>query len=253
MWFGVVWGLIWLTNPSLLLALPVVGGWMVWGCWRRRGEMGVAVRGAVAAGVVLAMLVAPWVWRNWRVFGAWVPTRGNLGAELYESTRESNNGFPWGATLPMAETAPEMVRYQKEGEVRYSREQGVKAKERIRAQPGRQLRWMLERVYFFWASVPHPLDRKPWVEYTREANYGLLSVTGWLGLLLAVQRRVPGAWMFVGVFLVQPLVYYAVTVQARFRHPLEPIICVLTVYLFQAAERGRCWTFGRGVAHKVEA
>lgn len=238
-WFGVVWGLIWLTNPSLLLTLPVVGGWMVWGVWRRRDEVGSAVRGVVLAGVVVVLLVAPWVWRNWRVFGAWVPTRGNLGAELYESTRESNNGFPWGATLPMAETAPEMVRYACEGEVRYSREQGARAKEEMRAHPGRTRRWMLERVYFFWASVPHPLERKPWVEYTREANFGLLSLTGWLGVLLAVRRRVPGAWMFLGVFVVQPLVYYAVTVQARFRHPLEPIICVVTVWLFQSAERGR--------------
>jgi hypothetical protein len=28
-----------------------------------------------------------------------------------------------------------------------------------------------------------------------------------------------------------------VTVQARFRHPLEPVMTVLIVYLFQSAER----------------
>jgi hypothetical protein len=31
--------------------------------------------------------------------------------------------------------------------------------------------------------------------------------------------------------------YYIVTVHARFRHPLEPLICILGVYLFQSAER----------------
>jgi hypothetical protein len=31
-------------------------------------------------------------------------------------------------------------------------------------------------------------------------------------------------------------------VQARFRHPLEPIICILTVYLFQSADRTRTWS-----------
>ncbi len=240
-WFGVVWGCIWLTNPSLLLLLPVVGGWMAWGCWRR-GEVGVLVRGIVLAGLMVVLLVAPWVWRNWRVFGAWVPTRGNLGAELYESTRESNDGFPWGATLPLAERAPEVVRYAREGEIRYSREQEERAKARMREHPRREMGWMAKRVYFFWASVPHPLERRPWVEYTREVNFGLLSVTGWLGLVLALRRRVPGAWMFLGVFLVEPLPFYAVTVQARFRHPLEPIICVLTVFLFLSVERGRVWS-----------
>jgi hypothetical protein len=32
-----------------------------------------------------------------------------------------------------------------------------------------------------------------------------------------------------------PVSYYLVTVHARFRHPLEPLITVLGVYLFQAA------------------
>jgi hypothetical protein len=39
-------------------------------------------------------------------------------------------------------------------------------------------------------------------------------------------------WMF----LLLPLPYYLVTVQARFRHPLEPLIAVLGVYLFRSTE-----------------
>ena len=34
----------------------------------------------------------------------------------------------------------------------------------------------------------------------------------------------------------QLLVYYMVTVHARFRHPLESLIAILSVYLFQSAE-----------------
>jgi hypothetical protein len=40
-----------------------------------------------------------------------------------------------------------------------------------------------------------------------------------------------------------PFVYYFVTVQARFRHPLEPVICILTVYLFRSADRSRAWSW----------
>jgi hypothetical protein len=57
-----------------------------------------------------------------------------------------------------------------------------------------------------------------------------------LGLLLMLQRRVPGAGLFALVFVLMPLPYYLVTVQPRFRHPMEPLIAVLAVYLFRSAE-----------------
>jgi hypothetical protein len=63
---------------------------------------------------------------------------------------------------------------------------------------------------------------------------------GVLGLVLAIRRRIPAAWLFAMAFLVIPFVYYFVFVQARFRHPLEPLIAILAVYLFQSAEKS--WT-----------
>jgi len=48
--------------------------------------------------------------------------------------------------------------------------------------------------------------------------------------------RVPAAGLFAWAFLLLPVTYYFITVQARFRHPLEPLIAILTVYLFQSAE-----------------
>ena len=74
----------------------------------------------------------------------------------------------------------------------------------------------------------------------RSLNYAFLSLAGLMGLGLALYRRVPGAVLMVLVFALVPLVYYAVTVQARFRHPMEPLIAVLMVYLFRAtSERPR--------------
>ena len=58
-----------------------------------------------------------------------------------------------------------------------------------------------------------------------------------MGLALALHRRAPAAGLFAWAFLLLPLTYYVVTVHARFRHPLEPLLCVLGVYLFQSAER----------------
>jgi hypothetical protein len=103
----------------------------------------------------------------------------------------------------------------------------------------------IKRIYFFWISVPHPLDAGIFVEAVRRINFSFFSITGWLGLILALRRRIPGAWLFFWAFAMVPLIYYFVTVQARFRHPLEPIICILSVYLFQSADRTRLWSRGR--------
>ncbi len=87
--------------------------------------------------------------------------------------------------------------------------------------------------------MPHGSDGKPLGEFIRTNNFAFLSLAGLFGLALALRRRVPGAWLYFWAFALFPVVYYFVTVQARFRHPLEPLICVLGVYLFQSAQPRR--------------
>ncbi len=235
--FGALWGVIALSNSSLLTFLPACGLWMIWPeLTRVPRHVGRALRSAVLAAVCCLAVFAPWVARNWVAFHAFIPLRANFGAELYESVLPSNSGFPWGGTLPLAEADPEFKRYKQLGEVAFSKEQGDRAKVLIRQDPGLFVRHALLRVFFFWVSVPHPVEESVWIEATREANYAFLSLSGVLGLALALRNRVPGAWLFFWAFALFPLLYYLVTVQARFRHPLEPIITVLAVYLFQSAE-----------------
>ncbi len=243
MW-GLLWGLIALTNPSLLLFLPVCGLWMMWGMvWGGPGaELLRAVRGLALGGGVVVLCLLPWIVRNERVFGAFIPTRGNLGAELYQSTLAENAGFPWGTTVPLVERDPEYQRYKQMGELRYVREQGARAKVVIRAHPGQIARWTAQRVFFFWAGVPHPFEKSVALEIGREMNYAFVSLAGLLGLFLALRRRVPGAMLFALAFGTIPLIYYLITVQARFRHPIEPLMTILAVYLFQSADRTRAWS-----------
>jgi hypothetical protein len=208
--------------------------------------LGQAARNGALAGIVFLAVITPWVARNYRVFHAFVPMRSNFGAELYESAQLSNYGFPEMATLPLAETSPQLQQYKRLGEVAYSRQQGARALAILRAHPRQFGENALRRVYFFWVSVPHPSADNPrlevrtdLVEAGRVLNYAFVSFAGLLGLGLALYRRAPGAWLFFWAFALLPLVYYFVTVQARFRHPLEPLLCVLAVYVFQSAERGR--------------
>jgi 4-amino-4-deoxy-L-arabinose transferase-like glycosyltransferase len=230
--FGVLWALIALSNPSLLLFLPVCGVWMLLGARRKPAAFGKAV----LAGVVFLAGVAPWTWRNWTVFHALVPIRGNFGVELYIGNLPGSLGMGWGVSVT---SQRDLQAYRELGEVRYVKEHAEMARAEIRSDPKRFIELSIRRFYFFWASVPHPVERSPMLEYVRDLDYCFLSLTGVLGLGLSLKRKAPGAVLFAWAFVLIPLTFYAVTVGARFRHPLEPLIAILTVYLFQSAERKR--------------
>jgi len=233
--FGFLWGLIALSNSSLLLFLPACGVWILLGAQKQP----TAVARAALASVIFLAVIAPWIWRNWTAFHVFIPMRSNLGAEFYTGSGPGSNGFPFVATLPLVERDPETVRYKELGEIAYVREQGVKAKAYIAAHKAHFALITLKRIYFFWVSVPHPDERSAAGEFLRELNYCFLSITGWLGLFLSLKNRTPAAWLFAWAFVLLPLTYYFVTVNARFRHPLEPLIAIFTVYLFQSARRRR--------------
>jgi hypothetical protein len=238
--FGLLWGAIALLNPSLLAFLPACGLWMAWGA---RHKLLPAAGRALLAALLCAACIAPWIWRNWLVFHAFIPMRPNLGAELYQSSLALNNGFPWGGTISIYHETPDMQRYIQLGEVAFCKERGEQAKAIFRAHPGRFERYTLKRIFFYWAGVPHAPEhdnfKDHFLEWVRQLNYSFLSLAGFLGLALALKRRIPGAALYGLAFLFLPTAYYLITVQARFRSPLEPLICILGVYLFQSATRHR--------------
>ncbi len=233
--FGMLWGFIALSNPEVCIMLPVMGIWILAGAsrmWPR--QLGNA---ALAALVCLA-LIAPWSWRNWEAFHRWVPLRGNFGAELYLGNGPGAVGLLMEYNHP-GESVQQLQLYREMGEVNYARLRGDKAKALIWADWPRFLKLSATRFYYFWFSVPHPADDSPLVEYGRNLNYQFTSIVGLLGLALALRRRVPAAGLFAACFLLLPLLYYFVTVHARFRHPFEPLIAIFGVYLFQSAAQSR--------------
>lgn len=229
--FGLLWGLIGLSNSTLLLFLPACGIWVLLGSptkavWLR----------AVASGLIFIAVVSPWMVRNYRVFHAIVPFRSNFGAELYEGNNPEAMGLPWGKTV---NGEAEVHSYEKLGEPRYTKQQGALAAAWISAHSGRFMELSLKRFYFFWSTVPHPATKHEFLISVRDINYCVPNILAILGLALALRRRKPAAWLFLWAFLLLPLTYYFVTVGARFRHPLEPLIVILSVFLFQAAQPRR--------------
>ncbi len=226
---GLLWGLTGLSNPALLIFLPACAIWVLAGGPREQAG------GVLVAALLFTACLGPWIWRNWETFHHFVPARGNFGAELYLGNGPGSTGLLMEHDHPIQ--APDQLRlYKSMGEIAYSRMRGEQALAAIRADPVHFARNTLRRLFFFWAGVPHPDSKTPWVEYARSLNFIFGSVCGLLGLALALQRRAPAAWLFAWAFLLLPLVYYGVAAHARFRHPLEPLMVVLGVYLFQSAE-----------------
>jgi hypothetical protein len=232
--FGFLWGLVALSNSSLLICLPATITWVAWP-ELRRGRVGMrTIGGVVLTGVVFAMVLAPWVVRNERILHAFVPTRSNFGAELYQSTLERNDVFPWGPTLPMWAGDPEFQEFVRMGEVPFARMRGREASLRIHANPGIFVRHSIDRFFFYWDDTPHHTNHLL-AEYLRRLQYAFLSLCGLMGLALMLRRRVEGAGLLAFCFALVPIPYYFVTVSARFRHPIEPLIAILGVYLFRSA------------------
>jgi hypothetical protein len=242
--FGLVWGLMALSNPGLLMFLPVCGVWMLarsGKAWRMQ------LPKAVASGLVFLALIAPWCRRNEQVFHQFIPFRTNFGAELYLGNGPGATGVLMLYDHP-TQNPRQFELYRQMGELRYVAWRGELARQAIHADPPRFLRLCLTRIYFFWFGVPDAALR-PMASFARGLNYGFTSLAGLLGLALAVRRRSPVAGLFAAAFLLLPVAYYIVTAHARFRHPLEPLITLLGVYLFQQAEKR--WGFTLPVLRRL--
>ena len=237
--FGLLSGIVILFNSTLLLFIPACGLWMLAGARKTKAPLLPLLSRSALAAILALLCIAPWMIRNYTVFHAFIPMRGNLGAELHQSILAEHQGFPWGATIPVCEPCPVFQQYRQIGEVAYVRREGELARQEVSTHKRRFVDYSLKRFYFFWVSLPKPADKGILIEAAREANYFFVSLAGLLGLALALKRRIPGAVLFASAFLLVPLTYYFITVQARFRHPLEPIMTILIVYLFQSAEKRR--------------
>lgn len=229
--FGLLWGLGTLSSPSISIFLPFCGLWILAGARPLRRQL----PRVVLAAVLCVGCLLPWMIRNARVFHHFVPMRSNFGAELWAANNPSMKGMLVGSPVALPK---EEELFDRMGELNFCQWRGHMAVERIRRHPGPFLLLSLRRFYFFWADIPHAYARgKVWTEFFRSLNYQFASLVGILGIVLAVRRRVPAAPLFAMAFAVIPFLYYFTFAEARFRHPLEPLIVILAVYLFQSAEK----------------
>ena len=66
---------------------------------------------------------------------------------------------------------------------------------------------------------------------TKNLLFLTTSVLGDLGIVLAWKRRIHGVFLFAALLLFYPVVYYVCFPELRYRHPIDPELLILGVYL----------------------
>ncbi|MGA7381137.1 MAG: glycosyltransferase family 39 protein, partial [Terriglobales bacterium] len=228
--FGLLWGVAALTNPSLLSFLPASG---LWAWWRRAIQGRRSLSGVVLAAVMFVACVAPWLVRNDRTFGQPIFIRSNFGAELRLGNGPGANGL-WMEYLHPTKNVVQMQQYREMGEMAYVAERKREAMAFIREDYGRFAGLCVKRFVFYWGGLPHSPDVSR-LAPVANSLYLASSLLALWGLGRAIRKRRPGAWLFFWLVLCYPLVYYVAFPHPRYRHPIEPELLILIVYVISEA------------------
>ncbi|MGA3052953.1 MAG: glycosyltransferase family 39 protein [Candidatus Korobacteraceae bacterium] len=227
--YGLLWGIAALTNTSVISFLPFSGCWLAYQLHRRSKRTVVPV---LLSAVVFWLVLTPWLVRNYSVLGEPVFVRDNFGNEF----RAGNNPQAEGWMVSNYHAASNLTLFKQMGEAAINTEQADEAKAWIAQHPKRFLVLCSRRFIFFWAGLPRTWAGLPRTGLGRVRNLVFLasSLLAIGGLLLAFKRRAHGVVLFAMLLLSYPLIYYITFTEPRYRHPIEPELVILAVFLISS-------------------
>jgi len=223
--YGLLWGLIALTNTALIILLPFLLAWISYPAWRK------SIKPVALCLLILVVCVVPWTIRNYRVFGRFVFIRDNLFLELHEANNESANAL-WTRTEHPGNDPEAMKHFQELGEIRYMEETKREFWTFVREHPGTFIWFTVERVFYFWAAprqATNVAGYDLWI--ARHVQFLLAAAFAFAGLALIVVRKHTYRWLLAPFLLIYPLPYYLVNPFPRYKHPIETVMTMLIVYL----------------------
>jgi hypothetical protein len=124
--------------------------------------------------------------------------------------------------------------YSSMGELAYIAQRRQQAVDYIEADYGRFAILCLKKFVYFWAGSPRP-TQVWWLSQVKNSLFLASSIVTFWGVGRALRRRKPGAWLLFWLVLSYPAIYYVVYPSQRYRHPIEPEIAILAVYLLSEA------------------
>ena len=227
--FGVLAGFAALTEPSVLLTLPVMMGIAMWQLWRAgKRWFAPALVGSLAVFAVLT----PWTIRNAMVFHQFIPMRDSMGLEMWMG----NNGYDLRWTtddLHPLHDKQELDAYNRMGELAYMQHKADQAHTYIAAHPGWYAITCLRRAIYIWTGYWSLHKSYLALEPADPANIPFataLSCLGIAGLVLLWRTRRVDALRLLGVMAVLPAMYYFAHPEPYHLRPLDPLLGMLGCY-----------------------
>ena len=227
--YGLLWGLALMTNASLLSTLPLLAGWAA---YRQR-----SVRGLIAAVLVAGLCCVPWTIRNWKVFHAFIPLRSVLGLQLWCGNNPEARVVWLGGQHPIHDQA-ERNQYIQMGEMAYMRDKERNAIHYMTTHPAHEAQLIAGRFVSIWtAGTPTPIrdflrTKSAWFRYVLLFNIAVAFGTV-TGIIILFARRSPFAFPAAVYPVVFPWAYYLTLALPRYRHPIEPVLLLLSAIAIQ--------------------
>ncbi len=240
-WFGtgVLWGVIALTNTSLLSLMPFALAWSWWNSEPTRAKTGhvwgTPARNLLIAFAVMFLTVLPWMARNRAVMGRWIFVRDNFWAEMRFGNADASRGI-WLGWMNPTNNDTEQEHYARVGELQYIAEKKAAVQSFIRHNPAFFADLCVRRFFLYWCDLPtnwaedlsaHDVVRDQWITIC-------FSGLAWVGMFLMLRRRFRAAALLAPALLVYPCLYYIASPDPRYRHPIETVMLLFAVYAVSA-------------------
>jgi hypothetical protein len=234
---GAVAGVVALVNPTPvpIYAIALIAPLVV-----RRDKRLTVARHILASGLVASFIVAPWIIRDYSVFGRFVPIRSNFGLELrqgnnpVESIRQNAN-----SVHPMLRPE-EFDRYETMGEVAYMQWSLDQAVEYMASNPGVTVVRILKRMYVYWTTdvTDHWSTFRDLKWWNRDWRFRLLKgltvlsalvplVIVFIGIFLGRLQGLAYRFLFIGLFILLPLPYYITWAGDVYSAAIRPWLAML--------------------------
>ena len=247
--YGALWALGLMVNASLAAVMPFALLWL-WLQLRKQPPRAYEAREhatqtrelatlrdshalRLPALALLAIVIGciPWTARNAIVFHHFIPFRSNFGLELWLG---NNADVPdtWAGWLHPSDNLAQRAEFLKLGEIAYMREKQHDALQFMASHPVDVSRFFWRRFVENWTTTWDPIQdvwhALGWQERVALASNMFVVLTGFVGLLLLFRAKNEFAWPVTLFPLLYPIVYYVTHPSRRYRHPIDPILVILT-------------------------
>jgi len=227
--YGLLWGAALMTTAAFASVLPFIFGWLAWRLLKLRGRW---IQLPAAAALAAALCCVPWTIRNYVVFHQFVPLRSNFGLELWLG---NNDQVPdtWAGQLHPNDFEPERHKFSQMGEIAYMKEKQHEAIQFMVSHPRDTMRFFWRRFADTWDPIQDVWRAARWDFRLLLVSNIVVSIFGLAGLLALFREKNQFAFPIAVFPLAFPIVYYVTHSSLRYRHPIDPVLVVLTALAFR--------------------